>query len=83
MFILSFKNGNGNPTRHSFVKYYVPLVEIKDCNALTNNEPFFDEPVKKKQIGYEKLIEMSRNDGYTTGNLLDYFIIRIIITLLV
>ena len=51
----------------------IPLVEIKDFNALIDNKPFFDQPVKKKQEWYEKLIEMSRNDDYTTGNLLDYF----------
>ena len=33
---------------------------------------FFDQPVKNKQEVYEKLIEMSRNHDYTTGNLLDF-----------
>ena len=33
---------------------------------------FFDQPVKSKQETYEKLVEMSRNDNYTTGNLLDF-----------
>ena len=50
----------------------MPLVEIKDFNALIDNKPFFDQPVKNKQEGYENLIEMARNDVYTTGNLLDY-----------
>ena len=50
----------------------MPLVEIKDFNALIDNKPFFDQPVKSKQEAYEKLIEMSRNDDYTTGNLLYY-----------
>ena len=51
-FVLSFKNGNGNPTRDSFDKYYMALVEIKDFNALINNKAFFDQPVKtnKKRI---------------------------------
>ena len=71
LFVLSFKNGN-DPTRDSFEKNYMPLVEIKDFNALIENKPFFDQPVKNKQEAYEKLIEMSRNDDYTTGNLLDY-----------
>ena len=31
-----------------------------------------DQSVKDKQEAYEKLLEMSRNDDYTTGNLLDY-----------
>ena len=48
------------------------LIETKDLNALIDNEPFFDQPLKKKQEAYEKLIEMSRNDDYTTGNLLDF-----------
>ena len=72
VYVLSFKNGNNDPTRDSFVKYYMPLVEIKDFNALFDNKPFFDQPVKNKQDAYEKLIKMSRNDGYTKENLLDY-----------
>ena len=72
LFILSFKNGDNDPTRDSFKKYYMSLVEIKDFNVLIDNKPFFDQPVKKKQEVYQKLIEMSRNDDYTTGNLLDF-----------
>ena len=49
LFAFSFKNSNNDPTRDSFEKYYLPLVEIKDFNALINNEPFFDQPVKKNQ----------------------------------
>ena len=48
------------------------LVEIKDFNALIDNKPFFDQPVKKKKEAYEKLIEMLNNDDYITGKLLDY-----------
>ena len=52
------------------------LVEIKDFNALSNNKPCFGPPVKKqkkkKQKAFEKPIEVSRNNGYRTGNLLDY-----------
>ena len=42
------------------------LVEIKDFNALIENKPFFDQPVKDKHKAYEKLVEMSRNNDYTT-----------------
>ena len=59
------------------------LVEIKDFNALIDNKPFFDQPVKSKQEAYEKLIKISRNDDSTTGNLLDCLYIRTIINLLV
>ena len=36
----------------------MPLVEIKNVNALIKNKPFFDQPVKKKTETYEKLVEM-------------------------
>ena len=48
------------------------LVEMKDFNALIENKPVFDQPVKNKQEAYEKPIKMSKNDDCTTANLLDY-----------
>ena len=73
LFVLSFKSGDDDPTRDSFDEYYMPLVEIKDFNALIDNKPpFFDQPVKNKHESYEKLIEMSINNDYATGNLLVY-----------
>ena len=50
----------------------MPLVEGKDFNVLIDIKTFFDQPVKNKQEAFEKLIEMSRNDDYTTRNLLDF-----------
>ena len=38
LFVLSFENEND---RTSFSKYYVPEVEIKDFNVLTDGKPFF------------------------------------------
>ena len=60
MFVLSFKNGDKDPTRDSFEKYYMPLVEIKDFNALIDSKPFFDQSVTSKQEAYEQLIRMSK-----------------------
>ena len=59
-------------TRDSFIRHYQPLAEIKYLIVLINNKPFFDWSVKNKQKAYKKLVEMSRNDDYTTGNLLNY-----------
>ena len=33
---------------------------------------FFDLPVKNEEEAYKKIIEMSTNNDYTTGNLLDF-----------
>ena len=58
--------------RTSFSKYYVPKVEIKDFNVLIDGKPFFEISVKNKEEAYETIIEISKNDDYTTGNSLDY-----------
>ena len=71
-FVLSFKNADNDPTRNSFDKYYMPSVEMKEYNALIDSKLFFDQPGKNKQEAYGKLIEISRNDDFTTGNLLSY-----------
>ena len=67
LFVLSFENEDD---RTSFSKYYVPKVETKDFNVLTDGKPFFEIPVKNEEP-YEAIIEMSKNDDYTS-NLLDY-----------
>ena len=63
LLVLSSRNGDNDPTRDSFEKCYISLVEIKDFNALTDNKLFFEKPVKDKQEAYEKLTEMLRNDN--------------------
>ena len=55
-----------------FSKDYVPKVEIKDFNVLMYGKPFFEIPVKNKEEAYEAIIEISKNNDYTPGNLLDY-----------
>ena len=73
LFVLLFKNDDDDPTRYYFEEYYMPLFEIKDFNALIGYKAFFDQPVKNKQEAYKNVVEMSRNNDITTGNLLDYF----------
>ena len=41
-FVQSFKVGENYPTRNSFLRYYMSLVEIEDFNALIDNKSFFD-----------------------------------------
>ena len=69
LFVLSFEN---EEDRTSFSNYYLPKAEIKDYNVMIDGKPFFEIPVKNKDETYEKIIEISKNSDYTTGNLLDY-----------
>ena len=50
----------------------MPLVEMKDFSTLIEKKTFFDQPVKKQEA-YGKLVEMSKNNDYTTENVSDYF----------
>ena len=80
LFVLSFKAGRNDPTRNSFDKYYLPLVEIIEFKTLIENKLFFSQRVKNKQEIFKKFVKMSRSNDHTTGNLLD-LIIQIIINL--
>ena len=44
---------------------------------LIDGKPFFEIPVKHKEEAYEQIIEMNKNNDYTTGNLLDYEYFRV------
>ena len=69
LFVLSFENEDD---RASFSKHYVPNVQIKDFNVLIDGKCFFDISIKYDEETYKQIIEMGRNNDYTTGNLLDY-----------
>ena len=72
LFVQSFKDDGKDPTTDSFEKYSMPLVEIEDFNALINNKPFFQQPIKKRHVAHEEHVDASRNKHYTTVNILDY-----------
>ena len=35
----------------------MPLVEMKDFNALIDNKTFFDQPIQNKQEAYENVLK--------------------------
>ena len=45
---------------------------VKGYNVIIDKLAFFDLPIKTEEEAYEKIIDISRNNEYTTGNLLDY-----------
>ena len=72
LFVLSLTRNNAGDNRDSFSDYYISNVEIKDFNILIDGKRFFDLPVKTEEEAYEKIIDMSNINDYTTGNLLDF-----------
>ena len=72
LFVLSFPRNNNTDSRYSYWNYSAPKVEINYFNVLTDRKSFFDLPVKNAEEAYKKIIEISNNNDYTTGNLLDF-----------
>ena len=73
LFVLAYQvDANNNHNRQSFSQFYLPRVMIKDFNVIIDRLVFFEFPIKNEEEAYEKVIDISRNNEYTTGNLLDY-----------
>ena len=69
LFVLAYQTADD---RQSFSQFYLPKVMVKDYNVLIDKLSFFDLPIKTEEEAYEKIIDISRNNEFTTGNLLDY-----------
>ena len=69
LFVLTYQNADD---RQSFSQFYLPNVMVKDYNVIIDKLAFFDLPVKTEEEAYEKIIDISRNNKYTTVKLLDY-----------
>ena len=69
LFVLAY--GQNNNDRQSFSRFYLPNVMVKDY-VIIDKLAFFDLPIKTEEEAYEKIIDISRNKEYTTGDLLDY-----------
>ena len=69
LFGLAYQNADD---RKSFSQFYLPKVLVKDFNVIIDKLAFFDLPIKTEEEAYEKIIDISRNNAYATGNLLDY-----------
>ena len=67
--VLAYQNADD---RQSFSQFYLPEVMVKDYNVIIDKLAFFDLPIKPEEGAYEKIIDIRRNNEYTTGNLLDY-----------
>ena len=69
LFVLAYEN---DADRQSYYQFYLPKVMVKDFNVIIDKLAFFDLPIKNEEEAYEKIIDISKNDEYTTANLLDY-----------
>ena len=69
---MSFPRNSNTYSRYSYSNYYVSKIKISDFNVLIDGKSFFDLPVKNEEEASEKIIELSNNNDYRIGNLLDF-----------
>ena len=69
LFVLAYQNADD---RQSFSQFYLPRVMVKDYNVIIDKLAFFDLPIKTEEEAYKIIIDINRNNEFTTGNLLDY-----------
>ena len=69
LFVLAYQNADD---RQSFSQFYLPNLMVKDYNVIIDKLAFFDLLIKTEEEAYEKIIDISKNNEYTTGNLLNY-----------
>ena len=69
MFVLAYETADD---RQSYSQFCLPKVMAKDYNVIIDKLAFFDLPIKTEEEAYENIKDISRNNEYTTGNLLDY-----------
>ena len=69
LFVLAYQTAID---RQSYSQFYLPTVMVRDFSVIIDKLAFFNLPIKTEEEAYEKIIEISKNNEYTTGNLLDY-----------
>ena len=86
LFVLAFNNTTedvaANPInntanrgqRGSHRKYFLPRVDITNCNVLIDGRNFYDQPINDQIKKYDETrkVATGKGDDYTTGCLLDY-----------
>ena len=69
LFVLAYQAA---ANRQSFSQFYLPRVMVKNFNVIIDKLAFFNLHIKNEEEAYEKIIDISKNNEYTTGSLLDY-----------
>ena len=67
-------NTNNRVERNSHIKYFLPRVNITNCNVLIDGRKFCEHPINDFVNQYDEIRKTAtgQGDDYTTGCLLDY-----------
>ena len=74
LFLMAYSRVAGQPTRNGQQKYYLPRIDLKKYNVITDGRNFYDNPIESVIEKYRELkkVMIGKGEDYTTGSLLDY-----------
>ena len=74
LFVMAYNRENGQPTRDGRRKYYLPRIDLKKYNVITDGRNFYDNPIENDIEIYRELkkIMIGKGDDCTTWSFLDY-----------
>ena len=74
LFLMAYNRVAGQATRNGQRKYYLPRIDFKKYNVITDGRNFYDNPIESDIEKYRELkkVMIGKGEDYTTGSLLDY-----------
>ena len=74
LFVMAYGAAANQPTRDRRQKYYLPRIDLKKYNVITDGRNFYDNPVENDIEKYRELkkVMIGKGEDYTAGSLLDY-----------
>ena len=71
---MTYSRVGGQPNRNDRRKYYLPRIDLKKYNVITDGRAFYDNPIESDIEKYRELkkVMIGKVEDYTTGSLLDY-----------
>ena len=74
LFVLPYASGDNITNENSYRKYFLPRLNIKNCNIGVDGRNFYDQPINDsiKQCDEMRKISTGQGDDYTAGCLLDF-----------
>ena len=74
LFVMAYNRVDGQPTRNGQQKYYLPRIDLENCNVIIDRRNFYDNPIKSNIEKYRELkkVMTGKGEDYTTGSLLDF-----------
>ena len=74
LFIMAYDVADNQYNRNNRRKYYLPRIDLKEYNVITDGGNFYDNPIKSDIRKYRELkkVMIGKGEDYTTGSLLDY-----------